>query len=633
MKKTKIISIIFSAVLSILILLCIGCSNSTGGNEENTENAGGKETSVSGIIGAAGGAVSDNSNITITIPEGALDTEANISVKYVSKAEDFDTSPSSFLGGVEFGPSGTVFNKPVEVKMKLQNTPSASNISILCYDEENNLWYFVNEAKCSEGYAIFEVNHFSKFKGIDAIPDRFTKFENIARDGVASGKTDSFIIDSYLDYLMNEEHIMEGLSFFNGYWYKPCGVHVSGEYSINGIENKASLYSEYGRSNEFGNTCGLILVGSGNTTYNQFLKNKRKTSEKQDAFYVSYIVFYEMVAPIIEISASPSNSIKKGEQTMIWVLCYYDEIPMTNYVLKIPEKLQHFSGAPDTVKIKSDGMAGFLINGTSSGKDVITVEFKETDPILTGKEGGVYSSGKLDLYCDKPVIINGHITQNSSYTIEKGSFMHFIGTDKEGIVSATFEYNYEGCFFIDEQTGIILDGEITLSNVTLSSTSEPLIYRWDEGSGYYGTISDKLWASVKIADSYENKKLYFGGTLENGVIHPSVIGEDVYLESENVWHYTGSYGDGSYDGKYSFLLDTISIGDLFDFELKAGTSSKTHNQIKDKTTYDVCYEYGDGEFGGYWGTLNSYNDLYIVKSRSAQVTQTITVTLLEIDEN
>lgn len=627
MKKSKVLA---AMIMAALLFAFTGCSGSTG--NPGGEDIKGGETSGKATIGSKGGSVNAGDNVKINIPAGALNDNTEITIKYY----DSDDVTAAFLGGIEFGPDGTVFNNPVEVIMKLVDKPQNEKVSIFCYDEEYEMWYFVTEAECTDKTAKFELNHFSKYKIVDTQYKKYERFETEVRNGKANGLSDAQIFDNYVDYLLNHEHLMDKCIKAGGYWFKPCGLHAFGNYIFNNQEgDPESLHREIGKTNEVKkDVTGLINVGSGYTSNSEFIKNLYKTVDRQDAFHILVEVYYVMIEPTIELTASPSTSVRAGEKTMVWVSCYYEDLIMSDYDLTIPGEFKHFSIDKNKIKTDSLGMASFLATGLSKGTDTIEVRFRVDDQVFTGIPGGAYSYGLIKLSCDMPIEISGRIVQNSTYTFEKGPCKSLIGTEQEGVVDATIEYNFKGNFYVDGQSGMILEGEITLSGFNVSATSQPIIYRRDEGQGYSGTIKEKLWASVALDDSYENKKLYFGGNIKDGIIHSTVIGEDIPLKTKYEWEYNGTLIDGHMEDSYSKepWLDCISIGNLFDFELKEGTSTKNYNEIKDKTIFDVSYEDGDAEFVGIFNTLNNYDGTYIIKNRTARVSQTVTIKMAGSEE-
>ena len=626
-------SVFLISVFSVLMLLIAGCSNSSGGSSgNNDENGDAKKSSGSGTVGSSGGVVTAGDDVTITIPEGALEGNTTITVKYISKPEEISDSPTAFIGGVEFGPSGTVFDESVEVKMKLTDEPSGSTISIFCYDEENKLWYFIDEATCSAGYATFKVNHFSLYKGIDVSMRYYSRFETEVKNGIAAGKSDSQIMDSYLDYLLNEEHVMDKYIRFNGYWYKPCGVHVGGDYCYNGMENESSMFGEHGKTNEVKkDTTGLIKVNSGSASYQEFLKNKNKTVDKQDAFYSYVHVYYVMIEPEIEVSASPTVSLKKGEKTKVWVFCYYEELPMADYTLTLPWELKHFSTDTKEIKTNAMGMASFWATGNEKGTDTIKVMFRVEDQVATGLAGGAYSDGYIKLTCDMPVKLNGHVQESYNVKFDKEPFSHYTGTTSPGDITITVSYDFESDMYLyDYETGMF-DGPLTFSNLSVVPSSSTVSYKWAYKDSN-GTVSEKFWQDVKLVKSelpFENYEWLLSGYFKDGKLSScSPICGGIYLTSSSNWRHEGYNGEESFDESGTqHHSHSVEITNLYDCDVSGGTSTISKNEFK-----DYFSDYEDDWFSGVEFDFNSRGK-YNITSRTKSTTQTVRITLPEEEED
>ncbi len=254
--KKKFNTLVFALAacycFSVIPIIFTGCANSAGGGDSsgkgtNDGNENNSTVVVSSVIGAAGGQVG-NENASITIPAGALDSDTTITVKYLSKEEELSEGPMlGFAGAVEFGPSGTQFNQPSEVMVKLTETPKNDSLSIFCYDEDNDRWEYVTDAEIRNGYAKFEVNHFSKYRILDITPELLQKYMTIIKNNFDNGTPDTESRSQYLDYLLNTLKIMDTYELWGGQLYKCCGFIFSADYYFNGVEDDPNdLIYQYG---------------------------------------------------------------------------------------------------------------------------------------------------------------------------------------------------------------------------------------------------------------------------------------------------------------------------------------------------------------------------------------------------
>jgi hypothetical protein len=232
-------------------MIFMGCANSSGGGssgngtEEDSGTEAGTETgtetvtppkTISSVIGADGGEVGDD-NAMISIPAGALKEDTEISIKYLNDAKDVsDTILTGFVGAVEFGPSGTKFEKPADVVVKLSKAPKNETLSIFCYDEENKRWNYETTAEIDKDYAKFEVNHFSRYRIVDITDGMLQKYINIIKYNFDNNIPDTVSREQYEDYLNNTVKVLDSYEEWGGKLYKACGYLISVNYYINGVE-------------------------------------------------------------------------------------------------------------------------------------------------------------------------------------------------------------------------------------------------------------------------------------------------------------------------------------------------------------------------------------------------------------
>lgn len=276
MKKrfnTLVLTLVACYCLSILPMIFTSCANSSGGNGSGNENN--STASVSSVIGAAGGQVGDE-NASITIPAGALDSDTTITVKYLPNKEDISDGPMlGFAGAVEFGPSGTQFNTPAEVMVKLSQSPKNQTLSIFCYDEENERWNYETTAETIAGYAMFEVNHFSKYRIIDVTDDLLQKYIDIILSNFNNHISDTVSRQQYMDFLVNTVKVMDTYDEWNGMLYKACGFLISANYYINGVEDDPDdLIALYGEDSDTVKTGDLLY-----DTYKSDIINGEETED------------------------------------------------------------------------------------------------------------------------------------------------------------------------------------------------------------------------------------------------------------------------------------------------------------------------------------------------------------------
>lgn len=107
-------------------------------------------------------------DVTISIPEGALDGSA----KLTAQVMDQEAQPSplgGFVGGVQLGPSGTVFQKPVQVTIPIDSVGANAKLAVYYWNEREDCWESAGKATLAGDKASFQVTHFSKYAVVDLV--------------------------------------------------------------------------------------------------------------------------------------------------------------------------------------------------------------------------------------------------------------------------------------------------------------------------------------------------------------------------------------------------------------------------------------------------------------------------------
>ena len=583
-------------------------------NDDYSEEASRPEPSshdkIEQVVGKDGGVVRDDADcVKISIPAGALSSDTNISVQYVEEPATISNNvQTGFLGAATFGPSGTTFAKPVEVSLELVGEPTSSSLAVFCYNENEKLWEYVTDATVQYGsIATFSITHFSSYQVANRTSDFYNEYQNIVRHAKANGLSDAEIIEEFRDYLVNYKHIMDYYEKFDGYWYEPCGLKLSGQYQINGEQNDPnhSFISE-GESNKVGDTYGMSIVDGATSSKNE-VKNASSSSEYYD---VVVIVEYKLIKPDIELTAS-KKKLKKGESATISIRCHYTnvanffdefkDLELSNYMLTIA-KPTHFSTDKSAVLTNGSGRASFTVTALENNKaETITVNFDVSGPF------GVHAEGNITLNSEGHVIsgtIEETITINY-YPIGIGGYV-----TANGEVTLTIEYDVNGSFTVNEG---IIDGNVEYSNVTAKMTSSPCRARDEESSCVYD-----LFASItNVAPS--NASFALKGTELDDVCSISTNSSE-----KEIVTVSGAGKSTVYDGGYSEIVDENTVDfkitsnkPLMDFAIGEAGMSYTYSELKDKLASATITWLDIGAFQLEEGGLNC--------TYSYSTTQTITV--------
>ena len=606
-KKLLIPVLLFSSIFTIA-----GCGKK---KDKKKTNEIVTHEAAKGKVGKDGGEVKDkDNNVSLNIPKDALDKDTEISMKYVSCDEEISDSPSlNFLGAVEYGPSGTKFNKEVEAKVKLTKTPVNSTISVYCYDEENDIWDYVTSATVSNGYATCKISHFSKYEYLDITPQMHNKYETLVRQAISEGKSDEWITLTYYDYLVDECHVLDYYPNYEGYYYYGCGLKIFGNYQIGDKKGNAEdLSMVWGDSNRSGNTYGKSTV-SGSTTTNSEYKKATENSNVEGVS-VTVIIEYKMITPQFTISASKTN-LKKGESADVSLYCHYSnpvnpiypDFALPGYYLALSSSSSSFSVDKSSVVTDENGRATYKVTCNKDGeKAVIKAVFEAPGSF------GTYAEGKLHVGSEDGYTISGHVTETLSFIYHVDpTIVDGCSITSNGTFRLTIEYDIEGT--LKDENGNI-SGTINFTNIdaTYISSKNGIIIV-EEGVSEVGTYD--------LFGTKENSE-------KTGTPSYSVSISSQGIEVENLETITTLYGSGityghspAGDIDYSFT-NMITIKNksslLLPFTFEEGTSTNSSTSLKDNIEILFSFE-------GYTTTLENWAGI-IVESRAESTTQTITIT-------
>lgn len=579
-----------------------------------------KSVSKGTTIGTDGGQVNDeNDDVSLNIPAGALDEETTITTSYIETPEVLsDDLSSDFLGAAEFGPSGTTFNKPVTVSINLTNTPKNSELAVFCYYEAEGIWEYVTDATPNGNKATFEVTHFSKYQVMDRTKDFLNEYTNIVRHAKANGLSDSEITEAFRDYLVNVKHIMDQYTTYDGYWYEPCGLKISGNYSINGKEGDPNdLISHEGKDNKAGNKYGLCQIDGATSS----LQDKKNASENSEIIDVLVIVEYSIIKPDIELTSNKSK-LNKGESATISIRChytnvtnFYDEykdLDLAGYLLTIT-KPTNFTIDKTSVLTDSDGHASFTVTAKEDNKaETITVNFDVSGDF------GTHAEGNITLNSAGGYIINGHIVQEISFSYHvKTEKVKGSSISKVGSFTLHAEYDFEGEIYTDDNEKRVGTLQFTNASASITSSSCTIVITIEDLSGHgeydvFGNTSNV----TSLNPSYVNCDVSVG---EGGACELYDSGDEPQrilnlAGSGNTIAESGGIVD-SYDHTYTAYLENKDSL-LLDFVLAEGTYTNSSSSANVKFEADFPIE---GEIA----SLEDWDLAY--PSRTESTTQTITV--------
>ena len=643
----KIFKKILTLILTITLLSCF-----TGCGKKKDVNPDEKVTyePVKKEIGPSGGVIKD-ANVKLDIPKGALSNNTEISSQYVSyTGEISDDISNQFIGGAIFGPSGTTFEKPVSVSLKLTKKPINKTLSVFCYDEENDVWDFVTEAKVKDGKANFEVVHFSKYKALDTSPEMYAKFVELVHYAKANKMDDAWIKDTYTNYLVNEKHVLDYYAEFCGLYYEPCGVSVSGFYHIDGKEgNPNDLITLVGKTNMVGNKYGLTLDGSLHISTNEFNLKRGKIHEYQEIIHVDVGLYYNMIKPTIDVTPG-SGKLKAGKSLSVNVHCHYPnptnilfpDFDLPYYNLTFPYILNHLTLDRREMYTDLNGNAHFKITSLDGKAEQVKVMFYEEgifgqyadayvnileDEEKTTKKNKTKKDNKKQTFNFTGHVVDEHVHYYSKIDPSHG----------EGLFTVKIEYDIEGTFTFEEYdlnyTGYTPPketygdglGSFSIKNVTASVTSTPLHFSSEHETSTYKYYIDPI---TTVPYEFESIRYEFSRAFGFGSddVTYAYYGEEEEYNALEIIEINGisscdvNYYDNHYSGQCNVSIDAMLSSPLIlDFEFKEGTytSTKTSDSFLGATTLYPSYPSIDEWRNEAWPAIRKWE---------TKTTQEITIT-------
>ncbi len=149
----------------VLIIFLSACSNPKPTQTDEDKSI----FEQSGTIGETGGTiqVTDTENplygCSVEIPEGALTSQRIISIDTVKHSYYFEGDSTANF--VSFEPSGTVFEKPVNITLSYKTETDINNLNVYYFDEEKLLWKMLPLVKrdAVNKTITAQTNHFTVF--------------------------------------------------------------------------------------------------------------------------------------------------------------------------------------------------------------------------------------------------------------------------------------------------------------------------------------------------------------------------------------------------------------------------------------------------------------------------------------
>jgi len=409
--------VIFLVLISLLIFGVCSDKNSTNSNDNGS----------SMITPENGGTVSDPNGTTLVVPPGAVSENTDITITTYSHSADLPFENGAipyFIGGADLGPDGLIFQVPATLTLtsNIPLTPG-DNIPLYMYDETAGEWTstgFVGVVN-SDGYTFSaEITHFSLFGSFGG--GVFDNFSNNFGDG--SNADAAFA--AYIEWFHANVARVDQKGMYEGECQKVTGIHFDLSYEVH-ILPDGPVYQ------------GAPYVQEGTAGDHQisFTETVDIVTGEIDKYYsLSIDVFIECSAPDLATTAEPSE-IDVGETSTVTATLTCGGDPMPGQ------------------EVTFEATAGL---GTLSDESVTTSSGGQAQTVFTAEDEGRESIHVQSVSCD------GSESVDASPNIEIGGYW-------SGTISWNFNQDASSAGWVFSD-GVSIDFDLQFDETTISGTGD-----------------------------------------------------------------------------------------------------------------------------------------------------------------
>ncbi len=387
-----------------------------GGNEPTVKSATAKVTSE-------GGEYTLSNGVTLIVPSGAVSGTTEVKVDYLEYPdESTGTLPNDIQGMVRFEPEGLVFDRPIQVKMPL-NQPAQGKTDIIYWSAGDERWYITDRGETAGGEVTFYVDHFSSYASIGGgWSDIFSTMDTYV-GGSDNEEAISNAVKRFLEQELWEEMGMKDLHF---------AAHTS---AGNSCAKACGLYgfwsSEQGGKTRQGG--GVVKEKSKHNLVSTIaMSSSQMTSHLQSETQIAadriIEIYGEPCATELTGSASPAT-VEKGKKTTVTIKAHCDGSPLADQLIQISCSPELSCGTVNK-KTDSNGEIEISVKGEEEGTGIVYAKAVSTiDPEIETEIQIPVKVGDGDNW---RITLDMHIKCTSS----------FIESNTEGIY--TEDYKVEG---------------------------------------------------------------------------------------------------------------------------------------------------------------------------------------------
>lgn len=336
------------------------------------------------VLNPEGGVYHLNGDVTLVVPQGAVDAETAIEISYTDNCDALGTEgklTTDIFGMLTCKPEGLTFNKAIEVHMPAC-MPASDTTAIVLWNAEDKSWNLTDYGLTDGNDIVFNIEHFCYYAAIPqeylTLFELFDRFINIY---VSHGETSEAELNSacerfckeYLDEALHMGEVSAPEYFEKGNPQKTCVgicgyfVHIIGQDSIGGpVYQGSALYKE--KSGD-----GVIYQMT-DRMMTEHLKDHIRTDSKQNT-RVQMISLYAKPTNTDLTADVEKSSIERNQTTVVTVRteCGGSVLGNQKVTLKTDE---HLVLEQEEVTTGEDGTARVNVRGVQAGLGKITAQTK-----------------------------------------------------------------------------------------------------------------------------------------------------------------------------------------------------------------------------------------------------------------
>ncbi|MCP4549801.1 MAG: hypothetical protein GY835_25380 [bacterium] len=516
--------LIAAALLLAGLVHLSGCGGDSGGPAGGGDN----------LVGPAGGTVAGTGSASVVIPPGALIAATEITVAGVSDAYMLPdgTQPCiPFLGGAEFGPTGTEFTTPVTISFPL-DPPLAPGtpVNLLVWDDVAQAWV-------DEGFPVTlaldgasltaEVTHFSIFGCLGNV------FGNFHSD-FGDGSTAAAALSNYVSWFRANVTDMARKGLFNDDCHEVKGLMFDASWEVHHYPDGPDYVA------------APPQIMEGEVTATQVTFQDKLELSVAGVLFKKYIlavdVYLECCPPEVDVVASPS-SIGTGATSQITATVMCDDEAMAGHEVTFAAMGGLGTMNPATAGVNAAGTATSTFTAgdsegiestrahlsTCSGSEnpdgAAQVEITAGDWTAVMNIAWLHDigSGPLIRFVDN-MQINLNLTRDEGVVTGSGTGSHGVSTITEGNCTQT---SVVAPGFAVTASGVITDGTLELEIIPTTNILELIVTCvWNENPvaipyPIYGNLeasllTDQISISIPWTDGAgaDGSGSYSGGSVD-----------------------------------------------------------------------------------------------------------------------